>query len=246
MDARNSETHLSGVQTLWSQVRLAHADAADAGRAAREALLTRYAGAVRRYLVAVVRDRDAAADLGQEFALRFLRGDFRNADPGRGRFRDYVKAALLNLVTDHFRRQKARPVLVPPEELNRPESAESDDGVFRESWRDELLERAWEALAGVERETGRPLHTVLRYRAANPKASSEEMAAAMATKLGKPVTPAGVRQTLHRAREAFAGLLLDAVADTLETRTRDRLGEELEELGLLGYCKPVLAKWGAE
>ncbi|MBO0698600.1 MAG: sigma-70 family RNA polymerase sigma factor [Zavarzinella sp.] len=243
MDRSNSETRLSGVQTLWSQLRLAHDDGSDARQAAREALLRRYAGAVRRYLIAVVRDREAADDLAQEFALRFLRGDFRNADPGRGRFRDYVKVAVLNLVNDHHRRQKARPVPVPPEDLNRADSADSDDGVFRECWGDELLGRAWKALAAVERETGRPLHTVLKLRATHPKASSTELAAQVGARLGKAVTPAGVRQTLHRAREKFAELLLDAVADTLDTATRDRLGEELEELGLLDYCKPALENW---
>ena len=45
----------------------------------------------------------------------------------------------------------------------------ADDGVVRESWRDELLERAWQALAEVERETGRPLHTVLKFRATNSR-----------------------------------------------------------------------------
>ena len=245
MDGPTNETRLSGVQTLWSQLRLAHDDASAAQRAAREALLRRYAGAVRRYLIAVVRDREAADDLAQEFALRFLRGDFRNADPGRGRFRDYVKVAVLNLVTDHHRRQKARPVAVPPEGLNLADTADPEDGVFRESWRDELLDRAWEALAGVERETGRPLHTVLKLRAGHPKASSTELAELVAARLGKPVTAVGVRQTLHRAREKFAELLLDAVADSLEAPTRERLGEELEELGLLGYCKPMLERWGA-
>ena len=244
MDGPTPETRLSGVQTLWSQLRLAHEDASAVRQAAREALLRRYTGAVRRYLIAVVRDREAADDLAQEFALRFLRGDFRNADPGRGRFRDYVKMAVLNLVTDFHRRQRTLPVAVPPEDLNRADTAGPDDGVFRESWRDELLERAWEALAGVERETGRPLHTVLKFRATNPKASSTEMAAQIGERLGKPVTAVGVRQTLHRAREKFAELLLDAVADSLDAPTRERLGEELEDLGLLGYCRPVLERWG--
>ena len=62
-------------------------------------------------------------------------------------------------------------------------------------------------------------------------------------RLGKTVTAVGVRQTLHRAREKFAELLLEAVADSLDAPTRERLGEELEELGLLGYCKPVLERW---
>lgn len=245
MDSPNSDTRLSGLQTLWSQVQLAHDGAAAAQKAARETLLHRYSGAVRRYLAAVVRDRHAADDLAQEFAVRFLRGDFRNAEPSRGRFRDYVKAAVLHLVADYHRRQKARPVPVPPENLNQPNPSDSDDGVFRESWRDDLFNRTWEALAAEERETGRPLYTVLKFRAAHPKASSAEMAAEVGALLGKPLTPVGVRQTLHRAREKFAELLLDAVADTLESPTRDRLGEELEELGLLEYLRSVLERWEA-
>jgi hypothetical protein len=47
VDASNSETHLSGVQTLWSQLRLAHGDAADAGRGAPPARGKRKPRAVR-------------------------------------------------------------------------------------------------------------------------------------------------------------------------------------------------------
>jgi hypothetical protein len=47
-----------------------------------------YHRAVHRYLLGALRDEDAAEELFQEFALRFVRGDFRWADRGRGRFRD--------------------------------------------------------------------------------------------------------------------------------------------------------------
>lgn len=53
------------------------------------------------------------------------------------------------------------------------------------------------ALAGMEWETGRLLHTVLRFRAAKPKGSSEDLAMAMSGRLGNPVTAVGTRQTLH-------------------------------------------------
>jgi DNA-directed RNA polymerase specialized sigma24 family protein len=49
-----------------------------------------------------VRDPEVADDLAQEFALRFLRGDFQRADPERGRCRDYLKRALINLVHDYL------------------------------------------------------------------------------------------------------------------------------------------------
>ena len=59
--------------------------------------------------VAALRDPESAAELDQEFALRFIRGDFHRADPSRGRFRDFVKQALRNLMIDYLRRQKLRP-----------------------------------------------------------------------------------------------------------------------------------------
>ncbi len=243
MDGQSQDPHLSRLQTLWSQVLEAHDEQADARQAAREALLRRYAGAVRRYLLTALRDPHAADDLAQEFALRFLRGDFRRADPERGRFRDYVKTAVLNLIADHHRRGRNRPGALPADDLGPADSEEPGDrgdSQFRASWRDELLDRAWEALAQLERETGRPLHTVLKFRATNPKLGSVEMAEQVGKQLGKPVTAAGVRQTLHRARERFADLLLAAVADSLEHPTADRLEEELGELGLLEYCRPAL------
>ena len=72
-------------------------------------MLQRYAGAVFRYLLGAVRDADAAEELSHEFAVRLLRGDFHRATPERGRFRDYLKTALINLVNDYFRNQQQRP-----------------------------------------------------------------------------------------------------------------------------------------
>ena len=52
---------------------------------AQKLLMEYYFGAVYRYLRVSVRDPEAAADLAQDFALRFVRGDFKKADPSRGR-----------------------------------------------------------------------------------------------------------------------------------------------------------------
>jgi RNA polymerase sigma-70 factor (ECF subfamily) len=98
-------SRLSGIETLWSVVRRAHGDTTVVVRPAQEQLLARYGGAVQRYLRACLRGEDAAAEVFQEFALRFVRGDFRHADPARGRFRDFVKTALRHLVVDYHRAQ---------------------------------------------------------------------------------------------------------------------------------------------
>jgi RNA polymerase sigma-70 factor (ECF subfamily) len=60
--------------------------------------------------------------------------------------------------------------------------------------------------------------------------------------LGKPLTAAGVRQTLHRAREHFADLLLDELVQALAEPTEADLEDELTELGLLEHCRPALER----
>jgi RNA polymerase sigma factor (sigma-70 family) len=241
VDASNSETRLSGLQTLWSQVRLAHDDDSAARQAAREALLRRYAGAVRRYLIAVVRDREAADDLAQEFALRFLRGDFRRADPGSGRFRDYLKAALVHLVADHHRERRALPVPLPAdvgEWAVAPDGGAENEADFLRSWREELIDRAWASLA----EAKPTHHAVLILHVENPELPSAGVAERLTDRLGRPFTAAHVRVTLQRAREKFAALLLDEVALSLGACTEADLVQELHAVRLHRLCAPALAR----
>jgi RNA polymerase sigma-70 factor (ECF subfamily) len=239
-----SDPRLSHISTLWTLVARAHQDPDSQVQAAQKALLERYGGAVRRYLLGALRDPDAAEDLFQEFAYRFLHGDLKGADSGRGRFRDYVKGVLFHLIADFHRQQKRRPLPLPPEGPASPEAeaaalAEADRS-FVENWRAELLARAWSGLAAVEQATGQPGYTVLRFRADHPQMHSPEMAEQLSTILGKPQTAVAVRQALHRARDKFADLLLYEVRQSLENPTKDRLEQELADLGLLDYCRPAL------
>src|SRR5262245_25996763 len=103
--------------------------------------MERYHGAVFRYFLGAVRDPDAAGELTQEFALRFVRGDFHRADRERGRFRDYLKTALVHMATDHFRNKVAAPRQLgtdPPGQFAPAEQSLDGDAVFVKSWREEL------------------------------------------------------------------------------------------------------------
>jgi RNA polymerase sigma-70 factor (ECF subfamily) len=225
-------------------VRQAHDGPAEAATAARQQLLQHYAGAVQRYLRGSLRDPEAADELAQEFALRFLRGDFHRADPQRGRFRDFVKGVLVHLIADHHRRQQRQPQLLPTSaaDLATPVSRPVDpDHQFLNSWREELLDRAWKALRRLQEQTGQPFYSVLHFRAEHPQLRSALMAEQLTGALGRPVTAAWVRQTLHRARDKFAHLLVTAVQQTLDRPTAAQLEEELVDLGLLEYCRPALA-----
>src|SRR5207245_7552553 len=96
-----------------------------------------------------VRDPDTADELAQEFALRIVRGDFQRADPQRGRFRDYLRTALIHLVHDYQRARQAWPEALPAD-APAPATDEDDDSAFLAGWRMELLERTWQGLEAVE------------------------------------------------------------------------------------------------
>ncbi len=235
--------HLSQISTLWSVWRRAHGGPADGVREAQCRLLDRYGGAIRRYLQGAVRDPEAAEELFQEFALRLLRGSLQGADPDRGRFRDFVKGVIFHLIADHRKRRLREPRNLPadyPEPGVNPPSLTDADRAFLASWRDELLARAWSALASGERADRPPLYTVLRFRGDHPEMRSAAMAETLPAQLGRPITATALRQMLHRAREKFAQLLLDEVSQSLDNPTLENLEQELIDLGLLEYCRPAL------
>jgi RNA polymerase sigma factor (sigma-70 family) len=244
------DEHLSRISTMWTMLRQAHqstdGDAAEQARvAARQELMQRYCGAVYRYLLAAVRDVHQAEDLTQEFALRFVSGRFKQADPDRGRFRDYVKASLFRLVADHRRRSGGSKEKVPLDghEPVAPESSwlPADDRAFADSWRQELLSRAWQALAEAQQRTGQPCYDVLRLRVEQSELASPQLAEKLSEKVGKPISAVNVRQLLHRARAKFAELLLEETRHSLGgDADEERLREELAELNLLKYCRDAL------
>ena len=243
---QENNQHLSRISTLWTLVLRAHGGAAEAATGARQQLIERYGGAVRRYLRRLLRDSEAADEVFQDFALRLLHGDLRGADPQRGRFRNFVKGTLLHLIADYRKRQRDWPGPLPDEgaALAANTKGVESDAQFVESWCDELLARAWAALAEIDAATGQPFYAVLRFRADHPQMRSPQLAEELTVQLGRPFTAVGVRQVLHRARGKFADLLLDEVTHSLENPTAEQCVQELVELGLLEYCRPALERSG--
>src|SRR5581483_10567205 len=246
MGPMDPHQRLDRISTLWSVVSRSQGGAPEEVSAAQRELLQRYGPAVHRYLLVTLRDPEAADELAQEFARRCIRGDLRGARPDRGRFRHFVKGVLSHLIADHYRRRQKepRPLSAGAVEPAAPDEAGTDrDREFLDNWRGELLTRAWDALAEIQRRTGNHFYAVLHARAGQPNASSAEMAELLAARLGKPVTRDRVRQTLHRAREKFTDLLVNEVLATLEQPTVEGLEQELIDLGLLEYCRPVLQRY---
>ena len=228
MDTSEAHSHLSQIETRWTEMFEVHLGRPDAAAAAQAALMLRYAGAVLRYLVKATGDPHLAEDLAQDFAVRFLRGDFRNADRSKGR------------------RRRAHPRPLEPG-ASEPATPGSDlattDRPFLDSWREEIMAHAWDALARYEAQTGRPYHTVLRFRADHPDLHSPRMAELLAGRLGRPVTAVWTRQMLFRAREVFVDLVIAEVAHTVERPIRERVEQELIDLDLLEYCRSGLNRY---
>jgi RNA polymerase sigma factor (sigma-70 family) len=236
------DPHLSEMSTQWAMVIQAHSDVPEAASIAVTQLMLRYSGAVHRYLLKALKDPDAADDLNQEFAVRFLRGDFRHSDPTRGRVRDYVKRAVQNLIKDHYRRK--RPTV--SFDATTTEPAAADGGMadfeqeFIESWRKDLLERAWKSLDELQKSTGQPYHTVLRSKVDNPDLPSHQLAGKLSTALERPISAGALRQALGRSRRKFVGYLITEVRASLDQPTREDLEEELIDLNLIHYCRPFM------
>jgi RNA polymerase sigma-70 factor (ECF subfamily) len=227
------------MSTPWSLIRRAHEGDPSAARDAQRELIERYRRAAYRYLLRAVRSSEAAEELFQEFAFRLIRGDFRNANPSAGRFRDYLRASLGHMINDHrrYRQRSPRPLQDDVPAPTPPPRDDEED--FMQSWRTEMLNHAW---AKLETENATQ-HAVLAYHVQHPDSTASELSQAISTSLGKSLKPSNVRVTLHRARERFAEALLEEVAQTLDCPTREELAEELRALDLLKLCRRPLQSW---
>ncbi|HEV3383728.1 MAG TPA: hypothetical protein VG097_02875 [Gemmata sp.] len=238
MDKQELQQRLSRISTQWTMVLQAHGDKVEATQSALQALLERYSGAAFRYLMGAVRNAEVAEELAQEFAFRFVRGDFRRADRQRGRFRDYLKTSLIHLVHDWQRHKQGQPLQLGIEPAAPAAADPNSTDDFLAGWRTELLERTWQSLA----DDNSGYHAALQYRVENPEATSNAMAEHLTSCLGKPVNAALARKMVERAHIKFADLLLEEVAISLEASGPEELEKELNELDLLKYCRSALER----
>jgi RNA polymerase sigma factor (sigma-70 family) len=243
LNAAEIAERLSRIKTHLTELLRAHQGQGESAVAARQELVLLYYGAAYRYLLGIVRDAGAAEELTQDFAVRFLRGDFKHFDPERGRFRDYLKVALRHLVADYWRQKKLRQdkehQLLQTEQAEQMVEDSPDvefDRAFVEKWKEELLAKTWEALEKNQEESGQPYYTVLRCATDQPDLPSAQLANEVSARLSKPLSVENLRQLVHRARKRFAELLVDEIARSLETAEPQKVMDELIELELMSYC----------
>lgn len=218
-------TLLDHITTDWSNI-------ADPAR-----FVLRYAPAIRAYLLSFFRGGGDPDDVTQDFLARVLVQGFTEQQVTRGRFRDYLRAAVRNAALDHLR--KKRIPTLSNELLD--EHCASEDCWLAE-WRACLLDKALQKLELHERRFPRSLYyTVLRLSIDHPESSSPELAARTGQEGGRPLTPAAFRQQLGRARKRLAEILIEEVRQTLREPSPADVRDELQELGLFCYVEGYFA-----
>jgi len=243
------DSRLSQLTTRWSVIFQACHGPDDADKAAQAQVLERYCGAIYRYVLRALGDPDLADEACQEFAYRFMRGDFRHADPAKGRFRDYVRKAVIHLLREFHRERKARARIAPleGEEAKAPPSPTPIDvheAEFMGLWRKELINRAWDEMELEQSATGPPYFAALWLKAEEPDITAAALAERLRSSGKGDYSAAAVRQVLHRSREIFAEKLLAEVGRSILSDDPDSLAEELAELDLLTYCGQALKRHG--
>jgi RNA polymerase sigma factor (sigma-70 family) len=205
-------------------------------------LALRYRAAIRSYVGALVKDQQEADEVAQEVLLRMLRGDFAGADPERGRFRDFLKVAVRNMVRSHWARKQRREGPVDPTWLAATAADVSPADIeLTAAWRRSVLQVTLSALDQHQRShAGNVFGTLLRLRIDHPDDDSEQLAARLSAVVGRPFRADAARQQLRRARLRFAQLLVEELARGLSDPTPARLEEELNETGLMEYVRDFL------
>lgn len=236
--------NLSQITTDWNSIlavqRSRFSSQGNSKYTAQHEILRRYGGSIYHYLLGATKNSELAAELSQEFAYRFLRGDLHNVNPKQGRFRDYLKTVLRNIVNE-FQRKRMREnafQLGNSSSGVKIEHLSLDQTNFNESWRQNLLGLAWIQLEAYELEKSNHYYRVLRYRADHPELDSTQLAAGLSESLHRTVSPEWVRQNLRRARIRFGIILLEEIKKTLpEDALPDEIEGELAELRLLNYVQ---------
>lgn len=237
----SSGSHLSRIETQWAVVRQAH-DAKQTDNQAQTQLIDLYGPAIKRYLLASMRDEDAASEVFQEFALRLIRGDFRNANSHKGKFRSMIKTALYRLMIDYYRRTQKHRKLNSEAEISEvaQRDLEENDDSFSLAWRNSLLEEAWSRLEQLQQQTNRPYYAVLRARVDHPKLTTTQLHRNLSESDKTIPAESAFRVFIHRARKRFAAILLDQVVASMGNPSEEDIELELIELGLHHFCKPVM------
>ena len=214
--------------TRWSLVCAAGNRADPGWRDALSDLCGTYWYPIYAFARRTGRHPEEAQDLTQEFFARLLERDtLRHVDPQKGRFRSFLLASFKNFAADEARKARAdkRGGGQTPVSFD----IETAEGLYHrepshEQTPEKIYERRW-ALTVLERAVDRLRKEQQRKR----KERSFEVLKVFLPGGGEPVPYAdaaraldmnevSVKVAIHRFRKRFRALLLEEIAQTVETQ----------------------------
>ncbi len=230
-----TETSLGGDDvrfqpTMWTTILRARDSGGEEARAAMGRLIERYWKPLYFFARRRGHDVEAAKDLAQAFFERVLDRDYlRDVAPEKGRFRNWLLAAMSHFLSDAAERERAAkrgggrvvPLDVEAAERELAGSTEPPERIFARAWAVEVLSRAMTRLRG-EWSDRRGDFDVLSAHLQGTTSTYADTA----KQLG--LQEHDVRNLLHRMRVRLRELLREEVAESLEDRRQ--ADAELAEL----------------
>ncbi len=212
--------------THWSRVVAAGGPSGPKARESLTTLCTAYWYPLYAYIRRRGHSPEEAQDLTQDFFARILeKGLFAEAEPGRGRFRSFIRTVCAHYLSNRHARESAikrgggRPAIsidaIDAEgryvrELAHELTAER---IFDRSWALTLLDRVFSQLQAEYEDAGRveTFETLQVFLTEGPRAVSH---ASIADRLG--MTEGAVRVAVHRLRRRYGDILRREIAATLD------------------------------
>jgi hypothetical protein len=217
-------------------LRLDHISTSMANLSDMGQFVMRYGGAVRRYILAILRDEDATDEVWQDMVARLLLKGEGVTWPGRGRFRDYLRMTARNAALTHLRTKSRRSMADLADDV-----AVAADRELDSHWQKAILEKVWRELDAAEmRGQGNFVHTALRVYSEHPELDSSAQARRVGEKLGRAISPDAFRQQVRRGKRQMAELILIGVAGTIASADASDVEAELVELGLMKFVEDYL------
>jgi len=226
--------------TQWSLVLAAGGSRNSESRHALDVLCRLYWPPVYSFVRSSGHDAQAALDLTQGFFARLLeKGDLKQADRARGRFRSFLLASVKHFVANEWDRSRARRrgggktfVSLDIEgaeakyglSLALPQTPET---IYEKQWALALLDHALNRLEG---EMARSKHA-RHFPRLKPFLTAEGGDASyrdLARELGS--SEPSIKVVIHRLRRRFGALLREEVARTLDAPSPADVDDEIRYL----------------
>jgi len=219
-------TYVSGrfPSTHWSLIIRAGTPGSPQAHAALAELCSVYWYPIYAFIRRKGNGRNQALDLTQGFFARLLeKGIFAAAEPGKGRFRAFLRTDCQHFLIDQFRRMTARGGGIPTVSIDaqraedryrfEPADTLTPDRLFDRAWALTLLEKVLDLLAAEYAAKG---HSELfdHLKVVLTQGKGAVPAATLAALLGK--TEEAVHMAVHRLRKRYREILEAQIAATLD------------------------------